>query len=163
LKRGLDFDVAESVTYRNSGSNVVLNDMELAVYSKLQRNPQISLLSIADRLDKTYETVKSKYQALITKGILLKAVPVISNDLLGYENTLCLYNLAPNLERIGQLLAFCEKHPNIVRYSRTLGHVNLIINIHSQNGRQLNEIKSIINKRFSDIIISCDLVQMVDL
>ncbi|HJQ08263.1 MAG TPA: winged helix-turn-helix transcriptional regulator [Candidatus Saccharimonadales bacterium] len=153
----------EPATYQNPGSNIILGDLESLVYRKLQRNPQLSLLSIAKQLDKTYDTIKGKYQALITKGILLKAVPVIGHEFLGYTDTICMYNIAPNPERISKLLAFCAKHPNIVRFSRCLGHINLILNVHSRDGKHLKEIIGMINKQFSDIIISYDLIQTVDM
>lgn len=151
------------VIYRNSGSSIVLSDLELLVYQKLQRNPQLSLLSIAKRLDKTYDTIKAKQQGLIAKGILLKVTPVISHEQLGYTDTICLYSVAPNLERLTRLLEFCAEHPNIVRYSRCHGHFNLILNIHSRDNKHLKEILGIINKRFSGIILSCDLIQTVDM
>jgi DNA-binding Lrp family transcriptional regulator len=151
------------VSYGYSGEDVVLSDLESRVFKKLQRNPQASLLSIAKQLNKTYDTIKLKYQSLVTKGILLKAAPIIDHDILGYKDTLCLYNIAPNLERTNKLLAFCVTHPNIVRYSRCLGHINLILNIHSHDEKHLKEIIGMINKRFSDIVISYDLIQTVEI
>jgi DNA-binding Lrp family transcriptional regulator len=151
------------VIYRNPGSSIILGDLELLVYQKLQRDSQLSLLSIAKQLDKTYDTIKAKYQALIAKGILLKSAPAISHEQLGYTDTICMYNIAPNPERISMLLEFCVENPNIVRYSRCHGHFNLILNIHSRGSKHLKEIIGIINKRFSDIIISYDLIQTVDM
>lgn len=154
---------SEPVAYQNFGSDIILGDLELLVYKKLQRNPQLSLLSIAKQLDKTYDTIKAKHQALIAKGVLLKTAPVINHEQLGYADTICMYNIAPNPERISTLLEFCVENPNIVRYSRCQGHFNLILNIHSRGGKQLKETIGIINKRFSDITISYDLIQTVDM
>lgn len=149
------------VTYQNSGDNIILSNLELLVYQKLQRNPQLSLLSMAKQLDKTYDTIKAKYQALIAKGILLKPVPVINHEQLGYSDTICMYSIAPNTERVSKLLEFCVENPSIVRYSRCHGHFNLILIIHSRDSKHLKEIIGIISKRFSDIIISYDLIQTV--
>lgn len=147
--------------YRHLGSDIVLGDLELLVYRKLQQNPQLSLLSIAKRFGSTYDTIKDKRRSLIAKGILLKPVPVIDYEKLGYTETMCLYNIAPNPERTGALLEFCAGNPNIVRHARCHGHFNLVLNIHSRDSRHLKEIISIMNKRFSDIIISYDLIQTV--
>jgi DNA-binding Lrp family transcriptional regulator len=152
-----------AVSYGYSGKNVALNDLESRVFKKLQRNPQASLLSIAKQLDKTYDTIKLKYQSLVTKGILLKAAPAIDHDILDYKETLCLYNIAPSPERTNKLLEFCVSYPNIVRYSRCLGHINLILNVHSHDEKHLKEVIGMINKRFSDIIISYDLIQTVEI
>jgi DNA-binding Lrp family transcriptional regulator len=133
------------------------------VYQKLQRNPRLSLLSIAKQLDKTYDTIKAKYKELIAKGILLKSVAAISHEQLGYTETLCMYNIAPNPERTNKLLDYCVENPNIVRYARCRGHFNLILNIHSRDSKHLKEITGNINKRFPDIIISYDPVQTVDI
>jgi len=153
---------SSATAYRHLGANIVLSDTETAVYKKLQINPLLSLLSIAKQLNKTYDTIQLKYRSLVTKGILARPVPIVNCRAVGYEDTLCLYNLAPNTERVSRLLALCVAHPNIVRYSRCLGHINLVINIHSQDGRQLKEIIGTINKQFSDIIIGCDLIQAVE-
>lgn len=151
------------LAYHNLGTDVVLDAMESSVFKMVQKSPQISLLTIAQRLDKTYATIQTKYQSLLTKGILLKSVPTIDHHVLGYENTICLYNIAPHPVRLGELLAFCKEHPNIVRYSRCLGHVNVILDIHSRNTRQLKEILGMISKKFSDVIISMDLIQTVQM
>ncbi|HSW74611.1 MAG TPA: Lrp/AsnC family transcriptional regulator [Candidatus Saccharimonadales bacterium] len=154
---------SRAVAYQNSGSSIILSDLELQVYHKLQYNPQLSLLSIAKQLDKTYDTIKAKYQALVAKGILLRPAPVINHELLGYTDTICMYNIAPNPERITKLLEFCVENPSIVRYSRCHGHFNFILNIHSRDSKHLKETIGIINKRFSDIIISYDPIQTVDI
>lgn len=151
-----------TVGYGNAGHTIVLSELEASVLKKLQRNPQLSLLSMAGLLDKTYATVKSKYQDLIIKQILLRSAAVINHRSLGYEDAICLYNIAPNPERTRQLLEFCIEHPNIVRYSRCLGHFNLILNIHTRDSKHLKEITAMLNRRFSDIIINYDLVQTVD-
>jgi DNA-binding Lrp family transcriptional regulator len=151
------------VSYGHSRKHVVLNDLESWVFKKLQRNPQIPLLSMAKQLDKTYGTVKIKYQSLVTKGILLKAAPIIDHDMLDYRETLCLYTIAPNPERTNKLLEFCVSYPNIVRYSRCLGHINLILNVHSHDEKRLKEVIGMINKRFSDIIISYELIQTLEI
>lgn len=150
------------VSYSNPGRNVVLSDIESVVFKKLRSNPQVSLLSMAKQLDKSYDTIKLKYQALYTKHILLRPVPVIDHRMLGYEEVLCLYNVAPHLERINKLAELCTAHPNIVRYSRCLGRINLILSIHCRDSRHLKEIIGTINKRFSDIIIAYDLIQAVE-
>lgn len=149
------------VAYSNTGTDVALSPLEASIFKILQASPKLPLTSIAKRLGKTYDTIQAKYQSLVAKNILLKSVPVINHRALGYEDTICLFNLAPHPAKLSMFLAFCEEHPNIVRYSRCLGHVNVILNIHSRDGKHLKEILGVLNKKFSDSIISVDLIQVI--
>lgn len=148
------------VTYARRTVSVTLTELEQEILKHLRHNPTLSLLKIANRLGKTYDTIQSKYRALLAKGILLKAVPVINHELLGYKNVVCLYNLSPNPDRINRLLAFCAAHPNIIRQARSLGHINLLLNIHYRDDRHLKEVVGEISKQFSDIILTVDFVHV---
>lgn len=147
-------------TYARRNVSVALSELEQGIMKQLSKDPTLSLLKIANRLDKTYDTIQSKYQALLAKRILLKAVPVINYELLGYKNVICLYNLSPNNDRIDRLLEFCVAHPNIVRQARSLGHINLLLNIHYRDDRHLKEIVGEISKQFSDIVLTVDFVHV---
>lgn len=150
-----------SVKY-SSGENIELKTIDLEIYDLLKKNPRISLLQIANKLDKTYDTIKSKFNYLKSKKILLRCSPIINIKLLGFQDTLCLFNLSPSKERINQLCNFCLKHPNIVRQASCLGHFNLALNIHNKDTKQLKEIISKIKNEFSDIINSYEIVQATD-
>jgi Lrp/AsnC family transcriptional regulator len=149
-----------SVTYARRKVNAAVTELEKDIIKHLNRDPTLSLLKLANRLGKTYDTIQSKYRALSTKGILLKAVPVINYELLGHKNVVCLYNLSPDQDRLNQLLMFCSTHPNIVRQARSLGHINLLLNIHYRDERHLKEVMGEISKQFSDIILTVDLVHV---
>lgn len=148
------------VTYARRDVSVTVSELEQKIIKQLSKDPTLSLLKIANRLGKTYDTIQTKYQALVAKGILLKAAPVINHELLGYKNVVCLYNLSPNQNRIDRLLAFCAAHPNIARQARSLGHVNLLLNIHYRDDRHLKEVIGEISKQFSDIILTVDFVHV---
>lgn len=148
-----------SVKY-TSGKNIELNNIESGVYESLKENPRIPLLQIGIKLNKTYDTIKSKFNYLSSKNILLRCSPKINIKLLGYQDTLCLFNLSPSQEKIGQFLDFCIRHPNIVRYADCLGHFNLIINIHTKNNEHLKEILGKIKKEFSEIINCYEIIQV---
>lgn len=142
---------------------IVLDTLDRRIMTHLDRDPTASLLRIAERLDRSFDTVQSHYRALIARGILLKAVPVIDHELLGYTNTICLYKLKPNADRIDALAEFCMMHPNVVRQASCLGHFNFVLNIHHKTPRALKEVLGMIEARFSDIIIAYDLVDTIDL
>lgn len=144
------------------GENIELKKLELEVYNLFKKDPKISLLQIANNTNKTYDTIKSKFNSLKSKKILLRCSPNINIKVLGYQDTLCLFNLSPSQEKIQQLLNFCVKHPNIVRYANCLGHFNLILNIHSKDNKQLKEILSKIKNIFSDIINSYEIIQATE-
>lgn len=152
----------EPVSYSRPDKKLALRDLDRKLCEQLRKEPTLSLLRIATRLAKTYDTIQAHYHTLIRAGILLKCVPIINHDILGYKNTLCLYSLSPKPERLADVWRFCAKHPNIVRQARCLGHFNLALNIHGKDNRQLKEILSEFNKEFSDIIISYDLVESVN-
>ena len=145
-----------------SGENMELKNIDLEVYNLLKKDPRTSLLQIANKLNKTYDTIKSKFNYLKSKRILLRCSPNINIKLLGYQDALCLFNLSPSQERLDQLLDFCIRHPNIVRYANSLGHFNLILNIHSKDNKHLKEILSKLKKDFSDIINSYEIVQTIE-
>jgi Lrp/AsnC family leucine-responsive transcriptional regulator len=146
----------------SSGKEIDLKNTELDVYNLLKRDPRMSLLSIAEKLGKTYDTIKSKFNYLQSEKILLRCSPIINIKLLGYQDTLCLFNLSPSSDRINELLKFCEKHPNILRYSNCLGHFNLILSIHSTDNMHLKEIIGKIKENFSDIINSYEIIQTTE-
>lgn len=148
------------VSYARRSVTIPLTELEQHIMTHLTKDPTLSLLKLSKRLGKTYDTIQAKYRALVNRRILLKAVPVINHDLLGYKNVVCLYNLSPNQERTSQLLAFCADHPNIVRQARALGHINLLLNIHYRDSQHLKEIIGDISKQFSDIILDVDYIEV---
>lgn len=157
------YDHSKNISVRYlSGDNLELKKTELDVYNLLKKDPRISLLQIANKLEKTYDTIKSKFNKLKSNKILLRCSPSINIKTLGYQDTLCLFNLSPSQEKINQLLNFCVRHPNIVRYANCLGHFNLILNIHSKDNKQLKEILGKIKKDFSDIINSYEIIQATE-
>lgn len=156
-----DESYPDYASYSNANEKIKLNELQQRICDLVRVHPTMSILRMAERLDKTYDTVKSHYRALMLAGVLLKCVPIINYELLGYTNTIALYDLRPKTQRIDNFWQFCEKHPNIVRQARCLGNFNLVLNIHSKDNHELKEITSIINKQFSDIINSYDVVHVV--
>jgi Lrp/AsnC family leucine-responsive transcriptional regulator len=144
-----------------SDDTVKLTAIELEVYKLLKKDSKISLLQIANKLDKTYDTIKSKYNYLKSKKVMLRCSPKINIETLGYHDTICLFNISPSQEKNAQLFRFCINHPNIIRYANCLGHFNLILNVHTKNNKQLKEIVNIIKKEFSEIINSYELIQAI--
>jgi len=156
------YDYPKDISVRyGSGENVELKQLELEVYDSLNKNPRGSLLQIATYLNKTYDTIKSKYHYLKEKKILLRCSPIINIKLLGYRDTLCLFDLSPSSEKINLFLAFCVRHPHIIRYAKCLGHFNLILNVHSKDDQQLKEILSQIKNNFSEIINSYEIIETI--
>jgi DNA-binding Lrp family transcriptional regulator len=143
------------------GEQVILDELDQSILKQLDRDATASLLRLSTRLNRTFDTIQSRYRSLIKRGILLKAVPVIDHELLGFSNTICLYKLKPNPERIKALLAFCGEHPYVVRQASCLGHFNLVLNIHSASARQLKETIATIDKLFADIVISRELINVI--
>jgi DNA-binding Lrp family transcriptional regulator len=139
---------------------LTLNKTELEVYNTLKKNPKESLLKIASKLKKSYDTVKAKYDYLVSKGVLLRCVPRIDFGLLGYKEYLCLFNLSPDQEMVGKLVGSCVRHPNIVRYSKCLGHLNFLCDINAKDIAEVKDILYSLRKDYSDIINSHSIIQL---
>lgn len=149
------------VTYE-SKENITLNETEWAVFNAIKKNPTTSILQIANNLNKTYDTIKSKLQYLKSKKILLRCSPAININLLGYQETLCLLNVSPSQEKLNHLRDFCIQHQNIVRYTNCLGHFNVILTIHHKDNNQLKEILGTLKKEFSNSINAYEIIQNID-
>lgn len=144
-----------------SGQIVEIKKIESQVYDILKKEPKISLLEIAKKLDKTYDTIKSKFNYLKSKNILLRCCPIINIKTLGYNDYLCLFNTQPSQEKLKRLVELCIKHPNIVRYSKCLGHFNLILNIHCKNNLELKKILYTIRNRFPELINFYEIIPLI--
>jgi DNA-binding Lrp family transcriptional regulator len=149
------------VKYGSANEPVNLKETEIKVHQLLKENPKISLLDIAHKLNKTYDTIKSKYTFLKSKKILLKCSPKINISRLGYQEYFFLLNLKPNQKRINDLLGFCSANKNIIRYSRCLGHFDVILNVHAKNSEEVKKITYEIRKEYSDILTSLETMQTV--
>jgi Lrp/AsnC family leucine-responsive transcriptional regulator len=155
------YDSPKKIVDRFSKEDVlILNKTELEVYNTLKKNPKESLLKIASKLKKSYDTVKAKYDYLVSKGVLLRCVPRIDFGLLGYKEYLCLFNLSPDQEMVGKLVGSCVRHPNIVRYSKCLGHFNFLCDIHAKDIAEVKDILYSLRKDYSEIINSHSIIQL---
>lgn len=154
-------DIDLSVSYI-SGNILELKKSEAEVYNLLKENPKLSLLQIAHKLGTTYDTIKSKYNYLKSKNILLKCTPKININALGYFDHICLFNISPSQEKLKQLVNFCSQHPNIVRYSKCLGHFNLILNIQCKDNNSLKEILYQIRNKFPETINSYEIIPLTE-
>jgi len=150
----------KSIVRYGLGEEVLLNELEQSVYDILKKEPQISLLDIAKKLDKSYDTIKSKHNYLLSKKILLRCVSKIDIIKLGYKDFLCLFNLSPDAESIDSFIIQCRDHPNIIRYAKTLGHFNMILTIQAKNLIEFKKIMGIFKKKFSGIIISSEVIPL---
>jgi len=157
------YDAPKDCSVKYAGGEIIkLKAVELAVYEAIRKNPRVSLLQIATNLNRTYDTIKSKFNYLKSKKILLRCSPNINIRILGYQDNLCLLNLSPCQEKLDQLLKFCAKDPYVLRYAQCLGHFQLILSIHSKDSRQLKYTLSRIKKEFSDIINHYEIIQTVE-
>lgn len=150
-----------SVKYA-SGENIELTKTESEVYNLLKKDPRMSLLQIASKLNKTYDTIKAKYNYLKSKKVLLRCSPDINIKALGYKEFICLFNLEPSQEKLNPLLDLCVKHPNIIRYAKCLGNFSLILNIQCKDNKELKTILSQIRNRHGYIINSYEIIQSLD-
>ncbi len=153
---------AENVSYTHSTKKIELTNLQRDIVNLLTKRPTLSLLDMAKRLEKTYDTVQSHYRSLLATGVLLKCVPIINHELLGYTNTLCFYTLSPKPARINAFWETCRAHPNIVRQSRCLGTFTIVLNIHSQTEHEFKAITSTLNKEFSDCIAEYTALHTID-
>ena len=151
-----------SVVYRFQ-KELELKKSELSVYKLLKENPRISLLQIANKLNTTYDTVKTKFNHLKSEKILLRCSPKINIEVLGYKECLCLLNVIPSTEKFEKLIDFCAKHPNIIRYSKCLGNFNLILNIHYKDSKHLKEILCEIKQKNFGMINSYEIIQPIEI
>ncbi|MBI5064862.1 Lrp/AsnC family transcriptional regulator [Candidatus Woesearchaeota archaeon] len=154
------YDTSRNLLVKYEKDNLVeLKDIEKRILNELKKEPRISLLNIAHKLDKSYDTIKAKYSLLKSKKILLRCTPNINITELGYQEHLCFFNLSPDQEKNNKLIESCLKKQNITRYSKCLGHFNLIINIHTKEDKELKEIIYSLKKEYSEIINSCELIK----
>ena len=112
------YDKPGSAVKYTAGKLIELKDAEQKTYEILKKQPLSSLLQIAQQLKKSYDTIKDKYNYLKSEKILLRCSPKINISVLGYQNILCLFNLAPDPLKMTEFLESCSKHPQIIRYSR---------------------------------------------
>lgn len=146
-------------TYGGTKS-IELNKTESRVFELLKKDAKIPLLQIANKLNKTYDTVKMKYSSLKSKRVLLRCSPRIDVSVLDYEQHLLFLNLSPTSEGIKKFEKFCIKHPNIIRYSKCLGHFNFILNIDAKNLDSVKEINYIIRNGFEKLINSWEIIRI---
>jgi DNA-binding Lrp family transcriptional regulator len=152
-----------AVTYQRAGGKLpALEGLDLQIMKRLDQNATVSLLRLAALLNHAFDTIQSHFRLLQARNILLRAVPVIDHEVLGYTNTIYFYKLKPSAKRMKEMLAFCLAHPQIVRQARCLGNFNLVLNIHSTDGRHLKTVVSEIDEQFSDIIISYESVSTIN-
>jgi len=144
----------------HAGSLCTLNETETQVYAHLKKEPTASLLNIAQKIGKTYDTVKSKYQILLDKGVLLRCVPRINGKALGYQQYLCLLNPSPDAIEIANFLKIVRSDPNIVRYTRCLGHFSLFLDIHARDTEELKEVLCRLKKSFPKIMDRYEIVPL---
>ena len=155
-----DYKIKEKIVKYGSKKIIELKNVELDVLSELKKNPKASILEITSKLNKTYDTVKAKYNFLKEQNILLKCSPKINIELLGYTNWFCLFNIKPNKSAEEEFINFCNNNNNIVRYSKCLGQFNIIINIHAKNSEELKKINYELRSKFSNSINAYELIQL---
>ncbi len=141
-----------------SGKSPDLKEDEVDVFESLKKSPRASLLEIANKLHRTYDTIKSKYVRLISEGVLLGCVPILNIKLLGYSEYLCLFNTATSQDQLKQLIKYCSENNQIIRYSKCLGHFNLILNIHCKNSLELKKTLYEIRSKFPNLINSYEII-----
>jgi DNA-binding Lrp family transcriptional regulator len=127
------------------------------VYAALRKDPRASLLTIAQRTGLNYETVKAHWKALHENGVLLRCVPVLNVELLGYKRYLCLLDLAPGKN---DLQEYCNAHQNIIRYGKCLGHFGFIMDIHAKDESAARNVLLEIRAKFPDVINAWELFPM---
>ena len=117
-------------------------------------------MTIAQKLNRSYDTIKSKFESLKKQRILIRCAPKINLKTLGYSDNLCLFNLSPDKEKNNQFIKDCLKQPNVIRYSKCLGHFNLILNIHTKNTEELKKILSQLKKNHHKIINFYEIIPL---
>jgi Lrp/AsnC family leucine-responsive transcriptional regulator len=141
--------------------NIVLSENELLLLRVLSMNARLSTTEIAEKTGLSPMQVSYGIKKLKREKIILSFRLNLNYEKLGllYFKQFVTFR-APTKEKIGSIIEFCRKHPNITYSIFCIGAWDLEIDSEVKNYSEFNALAKEFKEKFSDIILSHESIQI---
>ena len=130
-----------------------IDKIDRKVLSMINYNARVSLKSIANKINISYESAYRRIKKLEETGVIQCYTILIDHVKIGYprHRTLIKFkNITPEWDK--KFYKFCNMHPNIIHHLRVLGNWDLVIDIEVESLDKLRKILQEIKLKFHRII-----------
>lgn len=130
-----------------------LDKNELKVIELLSKNARMPVIELARQTKLTPKTIINKIKKLENTKVIVGYRTEFDIKKLGYKYyKVHITTFNTTQERVGKLLDYIQKHPNIIYHDEVLGGYDLEIEIQAESEDKLREIIENIRQNFSNII-----------
>ena len=146
-------DDRTNLIVRRGGEIVDYDDLDFQILKILAYDSRIPTIDIAKKLNLTTNTVRNRIKRLIDLGVILKFHITINWELIGYKwFKVDIY--LKDYNKIHQIIKYLEANPYLGYIDKTLGYVDLELELIVKNVDQLKQIIEDISIKFPKMIRS---------
>ncbi len=113
---------------------------------------------IAEILEVSPNLVQKHYHKLCKSNVITKTTFTLNHSAIDMVFYRVLFKIVQfNRDRVDELYAFCELHPNIINYIQVMGSWQLMLDIEINNRAELRTLIREIKRSFQDIVFQIEI------
>lgn len=134
-----------------------LSELDRKILSLLQIDGRMEFTKMGNILQKTPAVIQKHYNGLVKNKVITKTTYTLNYDKIDLKLFRVLFKIIQsNKNEIKDLYIFCEEHPNIINYVKTMGNWQLILDIEIKNNDELRDLLREMKYRFRNIIFQIE-------